>query len=92
MAPAPKIVPADPQAWRQGFLNLRPSVVPCPGLTMESWAGVHEKCVDFFDRWADEATGVEITTDTGRGLAFARRSGKMQAAKLRSVARGHSGS
>ncbi|MCJ2082750.1 hypothetical protein [Methylobacterium sp. J-090] len=32
MSAAPKIVPAAPQAWRQGFLNLRPSVVPCLGL------------------------------------------------------------
>ena len=62
MSASPQIVPADPQAWRQGFLNLRPSVVPCPGLTMQSWGSVHEKCADFLDRWADEAAGLGWTT------------------------------
>jgi hypothetical protein len=61
--PAPtKIVPADAKIWRQGFLNLRPSVVPCPGFTLQSWGGAHEACIDFLDRWADEAAGLSWTT------------------------------
>ncbi|KQP67605.1 hypothetical protein [Methylobacterium sp. Leaf112] len=62
MSAAPKIVPADPHAWRQGFLNLRPNVVPCPGLTLQSWAGVHEACIAFLDARADEAAVLGWTT------------------------------
>jgi len=62
MPATPAIIPADPKLWRQGFLNLRPSVVPCPGLTAQSWASTHEKCIDFLDRWADEAVGLGWTT------------------------------
>lgn len=58
----PKLVPADPAPWRKGFLDLRPSVVPCPGFTLQSWGGAHEACVDFLDRWADEAVALGWTT------------------------------
>jgi hypothetical protein len=61
-SPKPKLVPADPQAWRAAFLNLRPSVVPCPGFTLQSWGGAHEACVEFLDRWADEAASLGWTT------------------------------
>jgi len=60
--PKPKLVPADPKLWRQGFLDLRPSVVPCPGFTLQSWGGAHEACIDFLDRWADEALALGCTT------------------------------
>jgi hypothetical protein len=59
---SPKIVPAGPQAWRKAFLNLRLSVVPCPGFTAHSWAGVHEKAVDVLDRCADGAVALGWTT------------------------------
>ena len=62
MPATPKIVPADPKLWRQGFLDLRPSVVPCPGFTLQSWGATHEKCMDFLDRWADEAVALGWTT------------------------------
>lgn len=61
-SPKPKLVPADPKLWRQGFLDLRPSVVPCPGFTLQSWGGAHEACVEFFDRWADEAVSLGWST------------------------------
>jgi hypothetical protein len=51
----PKIVPADPQLWRKAFLDLRPSVSPCPGLTGANWAAIHEQAVAFLDQRADEA-------------------------------------
>ena len=60
--PLPAIVPADPKLWRQGFLDLRPSAVPCPGFTTQSWGGTHEKCIDFLDRWAEEAAALGWTT------------------------------
>jgi hypothetical protein len=62
MPAPPKIVPADPALWRKAFLNLRPSVVPCPGFTLQSWGGAHEACVDFLDRWADQAATFGWTT------------------------------
>jgi hypothetical protein len=58
----PKLVPADPKLWRQGFLDLRSSVVPCPGFTLQSWGGAHEACIDFLDRWADQAVALGWTT------------------------------
>jgi hypothetical protein len=58
----PKLIPADPKHWRQGFLDLRSSVVPCPGFTMQSWGGAHEACVEFLDRWAEEAASLGWTT------------------------------
>jgi len=58
----PKLIPADPQLWRQGFLDFRPSVVPCPGFTLQSWGGAHEACIDFLDRWADQAVALGWTT------------------------------
>jgi hypothetical protein len=61
-SPKPNLVPADPKLWRQGFLDLRPSVVPCPGFTLQSWGGAHEACIDFLDRWADQAVGLGWTT------------------------------
>ncbi|KQP82837.1 hypothetical protein ASF57_11925 [Methylobacterium sp. Leaf117] len=57
-----KIAPANPQLWRKAFLDLRPSVVPCPGFTFQSWGDAHEACVDFLDRWADEAVALGWTT------------------------------
>ena len=29
---------------------------------MQSWGGAHEACVEFLDRWADEAAGLDWTT------------------------------
>ena len=60
--PAPAIIPADPKLWRKAFIDLRPSVVPCPGFTLQSWGGAHEACVEFLDRWADEAASLNWTT------------------------------
>ncbi|MCJ2079876.1 hypothetical protein [Methylobacterium sp. J-090] len=62
MSAAPKIIPADAQAWRQSFLNLRPSVSPCPGLTGTNWTAVHARGLDFLERWADEAITLGWTT------------------------------
>ena len=62
MPASSKIVPADPKLWRQGFIDLRPSVVPCPGFTLQSWGGAHEACVEFLDRWADEAVSLGWST------------------------------
>ena len=62
MPAPPKVVPADPKLRRQGFLDLRPSVVPCPGFTFQSWGGAHEAFVEFLDRWADEAVALGWTT------------------------------
>lgn len=60
--PAPAIIPADPKLWRKAFIDLRPSVVPCPGFTLQSWGGAHEAGIDFLDRWADEAAALGWTT------------------------------
>lgn len=60
--PDPTIIPADPKLWRKAFIDLRPSVVPCPGFTLQSWGGAHEACVEFLDRWADEAASFNWTT------------------------------
>ena len=68
MPAPPKIVPADPKLWRQGFVDLRPSVVPCPGFTLQSCGGAHEACVEFPDRWADEAAGLGWTTVEAFGV------------------------
>jgi hypothetical protein len=57
-----KIIPADPVLWRKAFLDLRPSVSPCPGLTGANWAAIHEQAVAFLDRWADEAARLGWTT------------------------------
>ena len=62
MPAAPKIIPADPQAWRQGFLDLRPGVSPCPGLTGTNWTAIHAKGIDFLEKWADEAVALDWTT------------------------------
>ena len=62
MPASPKIVPADPKLWRKAFIDLRPSVVPCPGFTLQSWGGTHEACIEFLDRWADEAASLSWTT------------------------------
>jgi hypothetical protein len=61
-SPKPKLVPADLALWRKAFLDLRPSVSPCPGLTGANWATIHENAVTFLDRWADEAVRLGWTT------------------------------
>lgn len=48
-SPKPKLVPADPALWRKAFLDLRPNVSPCPGLTGANWAATHENAVTFLD-------------------------------------------
>jgi hypothetical protein len=48
--------------WGKAFLDLRPSVSPCPGLTGANWAAIHENAVTFLDRWADEAVRLGWTT------------------------------
>ncbi|POR42583.1 hypothetical protein [Methylobacterium sp. V23] len=45
----PKLIPAEPKLWHQGFLDLRPSVVPCPSFTLEFWGSAHEAYVEFLD-------------------------------------------
>ena len=40
-SPAFKIEPGSPQAWREAFLRMKPSVVPCAGLTAQGWQVVH---------------------------------------------------
>jgi len=56
------IIPADPKLWRKGFLDLRPSVVPCPGFTMATWGATQAIGLDFLDRWADQAADLGWTT------------------------------
>lgn len=60
--PKSTITPADAQIWRKAFLDLRPSVSPCPGLTGENWTAIHAKGVDFLERWADQAVALGWTT------------------------------
>ncbi len=62
MPAAPAVIPADPKLWRKGFLDLRPSVVPCPGFTMATWGTTHEVCINFLDRNAEEAAALGWTT------------------------------
>lgn len=62
MPATPAIIPADPKLWRQGFLDLRPTVSPCPGLTGANWTAIHAKSLDFLDRWADQAAALGWTT------------------------------
>jgi hypothetical protein len=62
MSATATIISANPQVWRNGFLDLRPSVSPCPGLTGANWTGIHAKGIDFLDRWADEAAAMGWTT------------------------------
>lgn len=59
---ATAVIPADPKFWRKAFIDLRPSVSPCPGLTGAAWAAVHAVSVEFHDRWADEAAALDWTT------------------------------
>ncbi|KQO53584.1 MULTISPECIES: hypothetical protein [unclassified Methylobacterium] len=61
-SPASKIEPNSPQAWREAFLHMKPSVVPCPGLTPVSWQAVHAASLDFLDKYADEAGRLGWTT------------------------------
>ncbi|KQO76405.1 hypothetical protein [Methylobacterium sp. Leaf88] len=61
-SPKPKLVPADPALWRKAFLDLRPSVSPCPGLTGTNWTAMHEAAIDFLDRYADQAVALGWTT------------------------------
>ncbi|MCC0808532.1 hypothetical protein FPV16_20365 [Methylobacterium sp. W2] len=35
-SPALQIEPGSPQAWREAFLGMKPSVGPCGGLTAKS--------------------------------------------------------
>lgn len=60
--PAPAVIPADPKLWRKAFIELRPSVSPCPGPTGAAWAAVHAVNLDFLDRWAEEAASLGWTT------------------------------
>ena len=62
MSATATIIPADPQVWRKGFLDLRLGVSPCSGLTGANWTAIHEKGIDFLDRWADEAAALGWTT------------------------------
>ncbi|MCJ2127532.1 hypothetical protein [Methylobacterium sp. E-045] len=61
-SPAFKIEPGSPQAWREAFLDMKPSVVPCPGLTPAGWQAVHAASLDFLDKHADEAGRLGRTT------------------------------
>lgn len=61
-SPAFKIEPGSPQAWREAFLNMKPSVVPCFGLTPTTWPAVHAASLDFLDKHADEAGRLGWTT------------------------------
>ncbi|MCC0808435.1 hypothetical protein FPV16_19835 [Methylobacterium sp. W2] len=61
-SPAFKIEPGSPQAWREAFLGMKPSVVPCPGLTPAGWQAVHAASLDFLDKHADEAGRLGWTT------------------------------
>jgi hypothetical protein len=61
-SPAFKIEPGSPQAWRESFLAMKPSVVPCPGLTAQSWQAVHAASLNFLDKHADEAGRLGWTT------------------------------
>ncbi|MCC0809108.1 hypothetical protein FPV16_23395 [Methylobacterium sp. W2] len=61
-SPAFKIEPGSPQAWREAFLDMKPSVVPCSGLTPAGWQSVHAACFDFLDKNADEAGRLGWTT------------------------------
>lgn len=61
-SPAFKIEPGSPQAWREAFLGMKPSVVPCAGLTAQSWQAVHAATIDFLDKYADEAGRLGWTT------------------------------
>lgn len=62
MPATPAIIPADPKLWRQGFIDLRPTVSPCTGLTGANWTAIHAKGLDFLDRWADQAAALGWTT------------------------------
>ncbi|WP_419952223.1 hypothetical protein [Methylobacterium sp.] len=61
-SPAFKIEPGSPQSWREAFLSMKPNVVPCPGLTVQNWQGVHAAALDFLDKYADEAGRLGWTT------------------------------
>ncbi|MBO1022997.1 hypothetical protein IPV08_23865 [Methylobacterium sp. SD274] len=61
-SPAFKIEANSPQEWREAFLSIKPSVVPCPGLTAASWQAVHAASLDFLDKHADEAGRLGWTT------------------------------
>ncbi|WP_027173322.1 hypothetical protein [Methylobacterium sp. 10] len=61
-SPAFKIEPGSPQARREAFLGMKPSVVPCAGLKAQSWQAVHPATLDFLDKHADEAVRLGWTT------------------------------
>jgi hypothetical protein len=56
-----KIVPADPELWRKAFLDLCPSVSPCPGLTGANWSAIYEQAVGSLDQRAYEAVQLDWT-------------------------------
>ena len=62
MSATATVVPSDAQVWRKRFLDLRPGVSACLGLTGANWTAIHAKGVDFLDRWADEAAALGWTT------------------------------
>ncbi|WP_424753318.1 hypothetical protein [Methylobacterium sp.] len=61
-SPAFKIEPNSPQAWHEAFLGMKPSVVPCSGLTPITWQAVHAASLGFLDKHADEAGRLGWTT------------------------------
>lgn len=52
----------DIAAWRQGFMTLKPSTSPCPGLSGPKWQAVHAAAGEFLDHYATEAAGYGWTT------------------------------
>lgn len=61
-SPAFSIEHPDVVAWRQGFMALKPSASPCPGLSGPKWQAVHAAALEFLDHYAAEAAGYGWTT------------------------------
>ncbi|MCC0808800.1 hypothetical protein FPV16_21765 [Methylobacterium sp. W2] len=61
-SPTFEIEQGSRQAWHEAFLGMKPSVVPCPGLTAQGWQAVHAASLDFLDKHADEAGRLGWTT------------------------------
>ncbi|WP_147024804.1 hypothetical protein [Methylobacterium oxalidis] len=50
-SPALQIVPADVQAWRDVFARLKPSSLPCSGMSPTAWPPMYDNALDFLDRY-----------------------------------------
>src|SRR3954471_7986392 len=57
----PRPAPSPVQAWRDALASMKTTVPPCPGLTGNKWAALHEAALDALDRFGAELAEHEWT-------------------------------